>query len=206
MADPFTDYPLDTAASNATTMLNDHPDRHNAVAGAANELQETIDALQAALPGTYVPLDGGRSATLLPTDFGINGGAAAVSFINFWQPCLLFDAATDESGVASFIPPAGATTATVRFFWRNAGAGVGDVVWSVGIISNPDPLTFDQFVTLAPVTAGTDEQELVTVALTDVPVSDDQSWVFVIKREGDDVLDTLPNDVAFAAAEIRFGS
>jgi hypothetical protein len=195
-----------TAAAHASGSTVDH-------VLTATDIREANEFINGGASAAYQPLADQRihvPASLMVASFGApslvgigsSGDKAAVAW--------LLDAATHENVSAQTVIPAGWATVNVNFYWTNAGAGAGDVQWSLrveGAFGHGDTLGS---ALSAPFTGASvaPAQNVVKGEqfATGLPVTPGKMFGLLMQRDGGNAADTLGNDAALIAVEIRRAS
>jgi len=125
---------------------------------------------------------------------------------NFWarKAVMLMDSAALEIVQATVIIPPGWSTANMYLWWTNAGAGSGNVrlaVWDWDI-SDGNSIDGDDLIYLDNVAAPAQLVAERTLIAGTRPVTGNALLSFQIARVGDDVADTLANDVGVIGFEL----
>lgn len=164
----------------------------------------TYALLKADLSAQYLPMSGDRR--WLPA-FAMYGYGAAATVDSTYIGVLL-DATVAEGLVSSDILPAAWLTAKIYVYWYNAGAGAGNVMWTLYKQTLADTETIASFpggeqTTVAATTQNVLKVTKITasaIAVTDPLLS------FLIFRQADNVADTLANDIGIMGLEFRRAS
>lgn len=122
---------------------------------------------------------------------------------------MLYDSASSESAVMYCKVPDGATTVAVDIYWTNAGAGSGNVRWSLeqvkGLIDGgttiSDLASAPRLVTAT--APATDTVEVTELANNYTVTTGARLVRLTITRYGGDGADTLGNDAALIAVALR---
>ena len=170
-----------------------------------------------ALHGMFDDLQVSALATLTPDRLLVAEGAPNIAVINGTAHGYLLDPAATESVYGSFKMEqwhgfsAGATSPSanleISVLWTNAGAGAGNVRFSVAVVDLGSGVSLPAtFGTAVGVTAGAGAQNLIVrtiLSTTSIVFSPDRFYGIRVQRLGADAADTLANDIAVFAVELR---
>jgi hypothetical protein len=170
------------------------------------KLEYPIETLTEQLHATFVTLTAQDRVLLPASTFTTIGGAASMGAVNVLTALLFDAAAVEESGTVGLVP-ANWPTFDILLWWTNAGAGVGNVRWRADHAVTSDGGTLTRVINAA-VTLAAPAQGVVKVsplvygiARTNLPVVHINAV-----RIGNDGADTLGNDAALIAIELRKAS
>lgn len=152
-------------------------------------------------------------AMSLPQNWTATRGSPVVSSqgggtVESYYPVMLFDASASETAVTTLFIPPGCQTVAVDLYWTNAGAGSGDVLWTLqqyrGYTDGASLTTNDGGpATSALTTAPAKDTLKVTTLKTGVTPGTTRLMRLSLNRSGPDASDTLGNDAAAIALVVR---
>jgi len=123
------------------------------------------------------------------------------------RPVILFDAAANEIIAAWFMVPKGWDSALPYLVWANAGAGAGDVVWTVQCLNVTAGETLNAVDSVGPSlmvsTAGAQDVVVELTGASSLSGLSEGYWMSLrVTRNANDVGDTLANDAGFIGIKL----
>jgi hypothetical protein len=119
---------------------------------------------------------------------------------------LLMDGAgATEAGAFTFVVADNWLTMAIDIHWANAGAGAGDVRWTVGHLVAADAGDFSTAATnvSTTVTAAAQNIKKVSTLATGISLTTARAGTIVLTRTSGDAADTLANDVGVVGISLR---
>lgn len=207
-----TDTSADTVTRGSLIYGNATPAWDELVIGGANTVlrSDGTDASWGDISAAYISNRTRTFDILHARQFTLRAGTPdlALRGTNVRYHAWAFDAAATEGILAEWWPPADYVSGaiTVKILWTNLGAGAGDVVWQLHLISCGDGETLNG--------SGTSDNDTVTAPAQDIldiyshgisftPTAGEMIEV-IVTRVGTDVADTLGNDAGFVGLVIEY--
>lgn len=194
----------------AKTTLTTDGDVLTRAAGAPARITRADLAQDSAFSSRYVPLASDR-IFLGTNSWGVMTGNPVVGTLgnatNAQQrtSAMLLDGTSNEGIITSFVMPTGWASASFHIWWSNAGAGSGDIYWTINALNMADAATSDAFgstIYNGAVTAPAQYVVKRTSGTGTLTATAGQLVRLNIIRLPGDPGDTLTNDIGVIAVEV----
>jgi len=164
-------------------------------------------------PGGVAPDGSGTGNNTAALSYEVSTGTQTSNTPKATQLKLLFDAATDEHWLFSFMLPGDyASGGTLRLKAKMTSATTGNVVMKAGQVTDIDSSTADgskvfaagdvSAATAVPATAGQTFE--ITITLTTTDMAANRHCVIFIGRDADNVNDTATGDLELLSANFEY--